>query len=86
MCSACVQYVALSRARRLVQLHLWTLERDAIRADPGIAREYRRLAGRRLTQEFIEHHAPDYTPPQLPHLSSIDRVHADCGTDAPGGA
>ena len=46
-------YVALSRVQRLSQLHLWCLERTAIKAEPSVTREYERLERWRLTDEFI---------------------------------
>jgi hypothetical protein len=44
-------YVALSRARRLSQLHLWCLDLDAIHADPVVEAEYTRLVQRMLTDD-----------------------------------
>ena len=65
-----VQYVALSRCRSLEQLHLWCLDRDAIRADPNVSREYVRLATRRLTSAKVGS-APERRTPPLPALSRI---------------
>jgi len=47
-------YVALSRVRRLEQLHLWTLDMDAFRTSPTIAAQYDRLRKLTLTQADID--------------------------------
>ena len=64
-------YTALSRARRLSQLHLWGFDLAAIKADPRIAREYRRLARRPLTRNHVDAAKPRVAQP-LPHLSAIE--------------
>ena len=48
-------YVALSRARRLDQIHLWGLDLNAIHADARIAGVYARLAQRPLTDVWVQH-------------------------------
>jgi len=63
-------YVALSRCRSLEQLHLWCLDRDAIRADANVSREYKRLGQRRLTRTRVEA-APLRSTPPLPALSRL---------------
>ena len=70
-------YVALSRCRRLGQLHLWGLECEAIRADPRVAREYARLAKRPLSAHYVAHVAPRRATPALPHLSTIPELYTD---------
>ena len=46
--------MALSRVQSLGQLHLWCLQRDAIRASPRIAEQYARLhAHATLTAELV---------------------------------
>jgi hypothetical protein len=67
-------YTALSRARRLSQLHLWGFDLDAIKADPNVAREYQRLARRPLTRAHVDA-APARATPALPSLSGIDAPH-----------
>ena len=49
----------------LVLRHCWCLDRDAIRADVNVSREYKRLAKRRLTPSRIEA-APRRSTPPLP--------------------
>ena len=71
------QYVALSRCRRLCQLHLWGLEREAITAEPHVAREYRRLAQRPLTAHRVQHVAPHRATPVLPHLAAVPAIFTD---------
>ena len=63
-------YTALSRARRLSQLHLWGFDLAAIKADPRIAREYRRLERRPLTRAHVDAARARHTAP-LPSLSAI---------------
>ena len=46
-------YVAISRVRRLSQLHLWCLHREAIKANPIIDAEYERLARMRLDVDAV---------------------------------
>lgn len=43
--------------KKLSQLHLWALDRQAIRASPTVAQQYDRM--RPLTAEFIRETAPD---------------------------
>ena len=63
-------YTALSRARRISQLHLWCLDLSAIKAEPSIAREYKRLEKRPLTAEHVAAaRARPKTP--LPPLSDL---------------
>lgn len=64
-------YTALSRARRLSQLHLWGFDLKAIIADPRVAREYKRLERRLLTQEHVDAAQSRVSAP-LPHLSQIE--------------
>ena len=64
-------YTALSRARRLSQLHLWGFDLKAIIADPSVAREYKRLERRLLTQEHVDAAQSRVSAP-LPHLSQIE--------------
>jgi hypothetical protein len=47
-------YVALSRVRRLSQLHLWSLNMDAFTASPRVEAEYNKLRLRSLTQAYID--------------------------------
>jgi hypothetical protein len=51
-------YVALSRVRRLTQLHLWSLDMAAFSASPRIASEYEKLRMRPLTREYVESARP----------------------------
>ena len=46
-----------SRLRRLAQLHLWSLDMDAIVANALIVSEYRKLRARPLTAAWIVAHA-----------------------------
>ena len=46
-------YTALSRVQRLDQLHLWCLNREAIKANPNVDREYVRLAHSPLDEAAI---------------------------------
>ena len=64
-------YTALSRARRLSQLHLWGFDLAAIKADPCVAREYQRLARRPLTRAHVDV-ARVRPRAVLPPLSTID--------------
>ena len=63
-------YTALSRARYLSQLHLWRFDLSAIKAEPRVAREYKRLERRALTRAHIEAARPRVTQ-TLPHLSTL---------------
>lgn len=75
-----LQYVALSRCRRLEQLHLWCLDRSAIYADPNVSREYQRLAKRRLTS----HHVQNAPTQQMSSLQAFSRIHlTGTGTHVP---
>ena len=67
-------YTALSRARRLSQLHLWNFDLGAIKAEPRIAREYARLARRPLTQAHVNAACSRPAAP-LPTLSGIAAPH-----------
>jgi hypothetical protein len=67
-------YVALSRARRLDQLHLWGLDLSAIHADPGIEHEYAKLISRRLTSEIVSS-MPFRAPVALPPLALVPVQH-----------
>jgi len=46
-------YVALRRVKKLSQLHLWCLHRQAIKGSPIIDAEYVRLQHRWLTAEAV---------------------------------
>lgn len=46
-------YVALSRVERLEQLHLWGLHREALKGNPVVDDEYRRLEGSRLDAAYL---------------------------------
>jgi hypothetical protein len=65
-------YTALSRARRLSQLHLWGFDLAAIKANPHVAREYRRLARRPLTRAHVD---AARTRPSAP-LASLSAIAA----------
>ena len=49
-------YVALSRVRRLEQLHFWALDLARIKAAPGVAGAYASLRRRPLTLEYVSEH------------------------------
>ena len=57
-------YVALSRVRRLMDLHLWGWEPAAIKADPKVQRVYQRLSTRSLTMDVLRQ-LPSYEKPNL---------------------
>jgi ATP-dependent exoDNAse (exonuclease V) alpha subunit len=63
-------YTAMSRARRLEQLHLWGFDRKAIVAEPEVAREYGRLCARRLTTARVR----DAPPQCAPALTALSRA------------
>ena len=69
--------MALSRCRRLGQLHLWGLEREAIRANSRVGREYRRLAQRPLSAHYVERMALPRATPALPHLANVPAMYTD---------
>ena len=82
-------YTALSRARRIGQLHLWGFDLDAVKADPEVAREYARLRRRPLDAAAITR-APPYVKAPLPALGAMD-IHfppsfETYGVDASGAA
>ena len=47
-------YVALSRVRRLSQVHLWCLNMDAFKACPRVAQEYSFLRMRPLDRDYVD--------------------------------
>ena len=49
-------YVAISRVRRLAQLHFWALDITRFTAARGVAGAYTRLRERLLTRGHIERH------------------------------
>ena len=63
-------YVALSRARRLAQLHLWCVDLDAIHADPVVEAEYTRLMRRVLTTDEMQR-LPARRSVSLPPIATV---------------
>lgn len=62
-------YTALSRVRRLEQIHLWSLDPSAFRANPTLAMEYERLRQRPLTQAVIDA-APPVSRAAIPMVAA----------------
>ena len=67
-------YVAISRVRRLAQLHFWALDDDAFEVDPRIARQYKLLRRRPLTREFVDGVSRPQQRPRLLPLAAVARV------------
>ena len=64
-------YVALTRVRRLSQLHFWCFDMDAFRASPTVALEYARLRARPLDLEYIRRHAPPQRKLRIPPMGQV---------------
>ena len=64
-------YVALTRIRRLSQLHFWCFDIDAFQASSSMIREYERLRKNPLDDEFIEQHARYQRRLRLPPMAQV---------------